>query len=1264
MASKFRALLLAFVACSLLSSVSADWWSGLLAGGLGDVNNGPSVDGTGTSAVINTNENSGFAFWAGGNNLQGLLFSEPDNHVVRFCDSNGKVTTVLGAYGQSGSISEGKLSAPQGIYWDIGNDIILIANSVIGEVVSVSPEDLASFLTGGITSISMAHQASFPGFTTKQVNGDFVLVDGPYQDIQLLSNPSYNQQMPNEQVVNIFLDQMSDNPVLYVVTSTNIYQTTFSDWDYSNPQLIPLFSYWDFTTFDPTYPPNLQIISAITDFYDFYVLDAQNGAPAIVGMQSQTILLQNVCNPGNDNANPVPSDQASMCTPSALATSGNGLLFLLTTYSIRVLTSTSAPFYGPFGMSMSYNSSTNQLNLGATTTAWEGSYNNYDIIYSKNSGSDVTTINTPTVSVSVSGGDMIIAHVEGSITTNTYSTNSQLFGYKMVHLVGGDASTFQEGFGSNAAYNQANYMGYNTNTGDVFVLCPSRQVLYQITSAGELIHAAGVISNPGIDDSSEGNPYGTLNYPRGLAVDSSTGLVYTCDQKNLTRTNIRVYNPTTKKLSTLSFPGDDTFNWIWTGYIEPTTHTLYFIGAVNNGAWSYKIVKFELASPTPSPVIITSLGAAPAAFTYDNTNYFGDNVPYFWIMNTNSLDAINLLTGQKTSNVKTIPNLNGDQQHNPVVLPSKAVYFSSGYDSSIRVMPPGVDNEFYVIEPPRSFSAIINYDPKYTWENPAEFDGMAGMVVTNEGNLLATSSYMLRLYYSNPPQYAPILTAVSNTSSNTYDYSWTMPATADRSVESWIFEYVLDGVTTSSQLDLSTTSYSLPNPGNKILNSTVRAVNSFGEGPKSNSALPASPFSVGTISFTVAPSAQGYFSTDQEGSVNVTIQYSTTPTYSKVVLTSSDNTSTLAVNPIDGASIHVPLAKADHQKIWEICLIVTHNENLFNTCTPFFGVNTPPHTYKKVFNLNPTYQRSLTKTFTLPINETEGDSVEISSIVSTYGVVQIGEGVNFNYTALQYWTGDDRVNYTVCDEFGACTDSWTVIHVFSMAPNCSLDPGWKVPKGQGGVEFSMSKLHCNTTVHDKYHYFSAATSNDGKSSPSTIGGPANNSTLVLSFSPNRSGVAAWNFTVSSLGGEDYTFSASLHIQNTLPTANPYTVSWNHLTVNQVPTMNILSTSSDDDGDSLILNSLLPGKGATPSTVKQIDPLTLCYVSLNAILQGSPDGTLTLYTAIKSGSTCTIGAPINVKTFKGSMGAQFSVGDGDLDQTGATASWSTASITAS
>eukprot|EP01112_Ceratiomyxa_fruticulosa_P005736 TRINITY_DN1657_c0_g4_i1.p1 TRINITY_DN1657_c0_g4~~TRINITY_DN1657_c0_g4_i1.p1 ORF type:complete len:1211 (-),score=245.40 TRINITY_DN1657_c0_g4_i1:108-3740(-) len=428
-----------------------------------------------------------------------------------------------------------------------------------------------------------------------------------------------------------------------------------------------------------------------------------------------------------------------------------------------------------------------------------------------------------------------------------------------------------------------------------------------------------------------------------------------------------------------------------------------------------------------------------------------------------------------------------------------------------------------------------------------------------------------------------------------------------------------------------------------------------------------SPPPVGSITFSSQPDANGYYLSTQQGKLNLTVSYNLNEfSSSKLMLTDGNQVSVeFYDNPVQNTQIHVPLAKANHNVTWQICLIVSVNNTQQSVCSATFGVNDVPKIFHRAFHITPQYYLSLTRTFTLPINDTEDDGVSISAISVLHGTIESYSGIMFTYTAPTYFNGSDRLDYTVCDALGACVTSWSNINVLYTAPNCSLDASWKIPKSQVETHWTLPKLHCNTTFHDKYHYFSAVSSTSDIASFAITGSVGHNSTIVMTLAPNRHGVVSWNFTLSSLAGETYSFyTFTVTVPNNLPTFNtPYTKTWNHLTASDVPYMNILDDCDDKDGDACTLNSLLPGKGATPSTVKQLSPLSICYITLNVILQASPDGTIQLLTAVRSGANYTPGAPVNVRSFKGSIGFQFSAGDGDLDQTGNLYTWSTATITA-
>eukprot|EP01112_Ceratiomyxa_fruticulosa_P005737 TRINITY_DN1657_c0_g4_i2.p1 TRINITY_DN1657_c0_g4~~TRINITY_DN1657_c0_g4_i2.p1 ORF type:complete len:554 (-),score=113.15 TRINITY_DN1657_c0_g4_i2:163-1824(-) len=420
-----------------------------------------------------------------------------------------------------------------------------------------------------------------------------------------------------------------------------------------------------------------------------------------------------------------------------------------------------------------------------------------------------------------------------------------------------------------------------------------------------------------------------------------------------------------------------------------------------------------------------------------------------------------------------------------------------------------------------------------------------------------------------------------------------------------------------------------------------------------------------TFSFSSLPDENGFYLSTEEGFLNMTIVYNV-PEFSSSKLVLSDNQTNVVFyeNPVENTQIHVPLAKANHTVTWQICLILSINNNEQSFCGPTFGVNNVPKVFHRVFHINPLYYLSRTRTFSLPINETDGDAVSISSISIQHGTISSYNGISFTYVAPKYFNGTDRLDYTVCDEFDGCVTSWTNINVFYIAPNCALNDTWRIPKSQVETHWTLSKLNCNTTVHDKYHFFANPVSNDNKATFAVTGSAGHNSTIVMTLIPNHSGVVSWSFTLASLGSETYPYTFSLHVPNNLPTfLAPYTQTWNHLTASNIPYMNILDNCIDEDGDTCVLNSLLPGKGATPSTVKQLDPLTIVYTTLNVILQGSADGTIQILTAERNGANYTPGAPVNVKTFKGSISFQFSAGDGDLDQTGNLFVWSTATITA-
>eukprot|EP01112_Ceratiomyxa_fruticulosa_P012699 TRINITY_DN3532_c0_g1_i1.p1 TRINITY_DN3532_c0_g1~~TRINITY_DN3532_c0_g1_i1.p1 ORF type:complete len:901 (-),score=179.05 TRINITY_DN3532_c0_g1_i1:118-2820(-) len=414
------------------------------------------------------------------------------------------------------------------------------------------------------------------------------------------------------------------------------------------------------------------------------------------------------------------------------------------------------------------------------------------------------------------------------------------------------------------------------------------------------------------------------------------------------------------------------------------------------------------------------------------------------------------------------------------------------------------------------------------------------------------------------------------------------------------------------------------------------------------------------------PNAQGYFLASQQGSINVTVTQDVGEiSSSKFVLTDGNQVNIdLYINPGLNIPVRVPLAKANSTVTWKVCLITSLNNVINSYCSNTFGVSLPPRIFHHVFRITPQFYLSRTRTFTLPVNTTDDINISISTINVQHGTIDSHSGLSFTYTAPAYFNGTDRLDYTVCNELSICTTSWSNINVAYTAPNCSLDASWKVSKSQVSTHWTLSKLSCNTTFHDKYHYFSAVSSNSDIANFAITGSAGANSTIVMTLNPNHSGVVSWNATLSSLGGESYLHTFSVRVPNNLPTLTaPFTQTWNHLTASNIPSMNLLVNCTDIDGDACILHSILPGKGATPSTVKELGPLSIVYTTQGVVLQGSPDGNIQLLTAVRNGASYTAGAPIDVKSFKGLISFQFSVGDGDLDQTGNLYTWSTARISA-
>eukprot|EP01112_Ceratiomyxa_fruticulosa_P010211 TRINITY_DN2694_c0_g2_i2.p1 TRINITY_DN2694_c0_g2~~TRINITY_DN2694_c0_g2_i2.p1 ORF type:complete len:1320 (-),score=270.56 TRINITY_DN2694_c0_g2_i2:155-4114(-) len=497
----------------------------------------------------------------------------------------------------------------------------------------------------------------------------------------------------------------------------------------------------------------------------------------------------------------------------------------------------------------------------------------------------------------------------------------------------------------------------------------------------------------------------------------------------------------------------------------------------------------------------------------------------------------------------------------------------------------------------------------------------------SDGNAYLLDSYNIRKYYIPEPIPTVPTTTTTTSTTSTSTTTTSTPTTSTSTTTS--------GTTTSTSTSTSTTGTSTTG-GESVVN--------------------------GSVTLSSQPSGNGYFLDKDEGTLNVTVTYNTQPSYSKLVLTDGIQNITFFSNPAENTPIQVPLAKANHTVTWQVCLIISVNHVHQSFCSAKFGVNAVPKVYHRVFRVIPQWYLSRTKIFTLPINDTDDDGAAITSITAQMGTVDSYSGITFTYTAPPYFNGTDRIDYTVCDDFNGCVTQYSNINVWYTAPNCSLDSTWKIPKTQIETHWTLSKLQCNTTNPDRYHFFANATSNDNKATFTITGGAADNSTIVMMLNPNHSGVVSWSFNLWSLSGETYPYTFSVHVIDNIPKiGSAFTQTWNHLTANNIPAMNLLTSSTDEDGDTCILTGIIPAKGATSSTVKQLDPFTFVFTTQNVVLQGSPDGTLQLLTAVKNGATYTVGAPVNVKTFKGTLAFQFSVGDGDLDQTAN--AWSTGTLIA-
>eukprot|EP01112_Ceratiomyxa_fruticulosa_P011202 TRINITY_DN3025_c0_g2_i4.p1 TRINITY_DN3025_c0_g2~~TRINITY_DN3025_c0_g2_i4.p1 ORF type:complete len:1387 (+),score=298.23 TRINITY_DN3025_c0_g2_i4:119-4162(+) len=877
-----------------------------------------------------------------------------------------------------------------------------------------------------------------------------------------------------------------------------------------------------------------------------------------------------------------------------------------------------------------------------------------------------------------------------------------------------------DGSGTDVHFSQNTQIAVDHINGDIYAI--QGTFLKKISPDGSVTTLAG---QPSDQSNNNVDGYGTnaiLYKPSDLCVDPVHGYVYIAndDTSSPTKAAIRRYNMNTGYLDTLI--SGSTIGWIKSIAINENTYDMLYYA-------SGTIMQIGIANLTKTVLKSDHVRQSNAALKYTNRFIAGQEHLIFQYTSGQNIWSYSITTGtsaQVFGSSMNPPFILDDYSTTQTVYYGDQGF----QGTNMGIWPGSVSggnnlSPFQVFSSCLDIFPFHVLDPNDFYPYRRTCNGVVALAMIKAGTFVAVSD-VLTVYFNSAPTSPPFIWVENDDGSN-YQLAWT--PTKFEGITSWTLKYTVDGGSPTTLNLGSVSTHTLAYNSGSHYNISVTGSNLFGTTPSSNTvpmpntvtttttttsttttstttttpttsttttpttttsttstpttsttststATTTSTSSTSTtggvfidanLTLSIEPNQYGYYLSSQEGEVNVTVSYTTQYSSSSLVITNgADQTFVFYVNPEAGTSIHVPLAKANHTAIWKVCLLVHLTGVEKDFCSATFGINAAPKVFQRVFRLTPQYQLSRTKAFSLPINETEGDSVSITSIVPQSGSIDCHSGINFNYTAPKFFNGTDRVDYTVCDDFGGCVTQWFNINILNIVPECDLDPSWKIPKSQVNTTWTLSKLSCNTTLHDKYHYFGEVISNaDNKAGYIVTGGPGDNSSIVMTLNPNRSGVVSWNFTLFTTGGEYYYFSLSAIIVNKLPTPAPYTVSWNHLTATEVPDMNILSSSpADPDGDSLVLNSLLPGKGATPSTVKQLDPFTLVYTTLNVVLQGSSDGTLTLLTAVRSGANYVAGAPINVKTFKGSIAVQFSVGDGDLDQTGNLYAWSTATITAS